>query len=85
MIDLDQYSRPKTLTLIHFQMKDKTRHARGPLRTICDIDINASLDISTTHMFGITEWQQFRFAKKTDLNNWQSVQLGKNKELNQRV
>ena len=45
-------------------MKDKTRHARGPVQTIRDIDINASLDISTTNMFGISEWQQFRFAKK---------------------
>ena len=33
-----QYSRPKTLTLIHKQKEDSTRHTRGPVQTIRDID-----------------------------------------------
>ena len=34
----EQYSRPKTLTLIHSQTEDRLRHARGPvLRHFCYI------------------------------------------------
>ena len=41
---IEQFSRPKTLTLIHSQMEERLRHARGPVHAIShDINITTIL------------------------------------------